>query len=94
VTEVSVADNPAPATIVEQPDATQSPAIETPRGRRGVNRSGVRAQPATAVTDSPAHGAAAVNSPASATENPVASTAQEPRGASRAAASRSAHPAQ
>jgi hypothetical protein len=88
------AQTPGAATIVEQPDAKQSPAIETPRGRRGVNRSAVRAQPATAVTDSPSNGAAAMNSPASATEKPVATTAQEHRRAARAAASRSAHPAQ
>jgi len=94
VADNPVADNPGPATVIEQPDATQSPAMETPRGSRGVNRSAVRAQPATAVTDSPSHGAAAVNGSTSATEEPVASTAQVPRRASRAAASRSAHPAQ
>jgi len=94
VSDSPVSDNPGAATIVEQPDATQSPAIEAPRGRRGVNRSAVRAQPATPAPNSPSHGAAAMNSPASAAETPVASTAHEPRGASRAAASRSAHPAQ
>lgn len=93
VTETPAAETPVAATTVEQ-DATQSPASEASRGRRGVNRSAVRAQPATAAPDSPSPAAAAMNSPARATETPVASTGQEPRRASRAAASRSAHPAQ
>jgi len=70
--------------------STQSPATEAPRGRRGVDRSAIRAQPPTAVSDS----AAATNGLTTVTEPPVASTAKETHRASRAAASRSAHPAQ
>jgi len=103
-------------TIAEQ-DTIQPPATEAPRGRRGVNRSAVRAQPPAAVQDSPsgvaapvtaapvtaagitAAGitAAGVNGPATAAETPDApagSTAQEPRRAARAPASRSAHSAE
>jgi hypothetical protein len=101
VADNPVADNPVADTIAEQ-DTTQSPATEAPRGRRGVNRSAVRAQPPAAMQDSPSGAAAPVtaagiNGPATAAETPEAtagSTAQEPRRAARAAASRSAHPAQ
>lgn len=92
-------------TTAEQ-DTTQPPATEAPRGRRGVNRIAVRAQPPAAVQDSPSGAAApvtpaeitaaGVNSPAIAAETPDApalSTVKETRRAARAAASRSAHPA-
>jgi hypothetical protein len=104
--ENPASDSPEAATTAEQ-DTTQSPATEAPRGRRGVNRSAVRVQPPAAKQDSPSGGlapitaaeitAAGVNGPATAAQTPDAtagSTAQEPRRAARAAASRSAHPAQ
>ena len=115
------ADTTGVDTNAEQ-DTIQPPATEAPRGRRGVNRSAVRAQPPAAVQDSPsgvaapvtaapvtaapvtaapvtAAGitAAGVNGPATAAETPDApagSTAQEPRRAARAPASRSAHSAE
>jgi hypothetical protein len=93
-------------TIAEQ-DTIQPPATEAPRGRRGVNRSAIRAQPPAAVQDSPSGvaapvtaaeiTAAGVNGPATAAETPdapIVSTAKEPRRAARVAASRSAHPAE
>jgi hypothetical protein len=100
--DTTPAENPVAATIAEQ-DTTQSPGTEAPRGRRGVNRNTVRAQPPAAVQERPSGAAApvnpapvtasGVNSPATAAETPVApvvSTAHEPHRAARAAASRSA----
>jgi hypothetical protein len=103
--DTTAAETPGSETIAEQ-DTTQPPATEAPRGRRGVNRIAVRAQPPAAVQDSPSGAAApvtpaeitaaGVNGPATAAETPdapVVSTVKETRRAARAAASRSAHPA-
>lgn len=103
--DTTAADTTGSETISEQ-DTTQPPARESPRGRRGVNRIAVRAQPPAAVQDSPSGTAtpvtpaeitaAEINSPATAAETPDApavSTVKETRRAARAAASRSAHPA-
>ena len=98
VADTSGGGTPADETPVAVTNAdqvsTQSPATEAPRGRRGVDRSAIRAQPPTAVSDSPSDSAAATNGLTTVTEPPVASTAKETHRASRAAASRSAHPAQ
>ena len=88
------ADETPVAVINANRVSTQSPATEAPRGRRGVDRSAVQAQPPTTVSDSPSDSAAATNGLTTVTEPPVASTAKETHRASRAAASRSAHPAQ
>jgi hypothetical protein len=98
VADTSGVDTPADETLVAVANAehvsTQSPAADAPRGRRGVDRSAVRAQPPTTVSDSPSDSAAAINGLTTVTGPPVASTAKETHRASRAAASRSAHPAQ
>ena len=115
VAETPVAATPGPDTTgpdttgadtTAEHDTTQSAATEAPRGRRGVNRIAVRAQPPTAVQDAVSSAAApvtaaeitaaGVNSPATAAETsdaPVVSTVKETRRATRAAASQSAHPA-
>lgn len=103
------APTPARTRSVEataEQDTTRPPATEAPRGRRGVNRIAVRAQPPAAAQHSPSGAAApvtpaeitaaGVNSPSTAAETPdapVVSTVKETRRAARAAASRSAHPA-
>jgi hypothetical protein len=110
VAETPVAATPGPDTTgadtTAEHDTTQPAATEAPRGRRGVNRIAVRAQPRAAVQDSVSSAAApvtaaeipaaGVNSPATAAETsdaPVVSTVKETRRATRAAASQSAHPA-